>query len=298
MPSPFESRAEPLVVAADSCVVAAYKPPRLHSARTASGGPSLSDWVFARFPDAAPGSGSAAGRPAEPEREPRAAASEAAEARFGREGGLLHRLDYETSGLVLFARSPSALGFLLGEQEEGRLAKDYLLVAGAGGGGLPGSRPLLGSPAGFPGWSGLSAELEALLGAGTRGQARIESRFRPYGPGAARVACIGQAEEEARRRRGSPEKPYATLVLGGRALGAEELPALGLAGEAGPSLFEIEARITKGFRHQIRAHFAWIGFPLAGDALYGGSRAPRLFLHARRLEFAHPETGCRVSIAF
>ena len=28
-------------------------------------------------------------------------------------------------------------------------------------------------------------------------------------------------------------------------------------------------RITRGFRHQIRAHLAWIGHPIKGDSLYG-----------------------------
>ena len=29
--------------------------------------------------------------------------------------------------------------------------------------------------------------------------------------------------------------------------------------------------ITRGFRHQIRAHLAWIGHPIAGDAIYGNA---------------------------
>ena len=294
MPSPFASLAEPFVVAADDSLVAACKPPRLHSSRGTSGEPCLADWVFERFPDAAPRGGAAipdAGRA-------ESALAEAAEARFAREGGILHRLDYETSGLVLFARSPAALAFLLKEQEEGRLLKDYLLVAGAGGGGLPGSRPLLGSPLGCPAWAGRPSELESLLGEARRGgTARVESRFRPYGPGAARAARPAPRAAPGRRAGGSPERSYATLILGGRALDEEALAGLGLPGEAGPSFFEAEARISQGFRHQIRAHFAWLGFPLAGDALYGGQPAPRLCLHARRLEFAHPGTGRPLSIA-
>lgn len=298
MPSPFASLVEPFVVAADDSLVVACKPPRLHSSRGASGEPCLADWVFGRFPDTAPRGDAAPGVGAATPDAGRAEAALAAEARFAREGGILHRLDYETSGLVLFARSPAALAFLLREQEEGRLLKDYLLVAGAGGGGLSGSRPLLGSPLGGPAWAGRPSELESLLCEARRaGPARVESRFRPYGPGAARVACLAPGEEPGRRKRGSPERSYATLILGGRALEAGELAGLGLPGEAGPSFFEAEARISQGFRHQIRAHFAWLGFPLAGDALYGGQPAPRLCLHARRLEFAHPGTGRPLTIA-
>lgn len=39
-----------------------------------------------------------------------------------------------------------------------------------------------------------------------------------------------------------------------------------------------------GRTHQLRAHLAGLGFPIVGDALYGGAEGPRCLLHARRLE--------------
>ncbi len=62
----------------------------------------------------------------------------------------------------------------------------------------------------------------------------------------------------------------------------------------------LEARLETGRTHQIRAHFAAIGHPLAGDATYGGEPKyglERQFLHAHRLSFAHPESGERLSFA-
>jgi 23S rRNA pseudouridine1911/1915/1917 synthase len=56
----------------------------------------------------------------------------------------------------------------------------------------------------------------------------------------------------------------------------------------------LEARLETGRTHQIRAHFAAIAHPLAGDGTYGGSRKhglERQFLHAHRLAFTHPVTG-------
>ena len=56
----------------------------------------------------------------------------------------------------------------------------------------------------------------------------------------------------------------------------------------------LEARLETGRTHQIRAHFAAIGHPLAGDTTYGGERKyglERQFLHAHRLGFSHPTTG-------
>jgi 23S rRNA pseudouridine1911/1915/1917 synthase len=54
-------------------------------------------------------------------------------------------------------------------------------------------------------------------------------------------------------------------------------------------------RIRRGFRHQIRCHLAWLGFPITGDALYGGLPAPEtaagIALRARTLRFPDPVTG-------
>jgi 23S rRNA pseudouridine1911/1915/1917 synthase len=60
----------------------------------------------------------------------------------------------------------------------------------------------------------------------------------------------------------------------------------------------LEAKLETGRTHQIRAHFAAIGHPLAGDETYGGAMRyglARQFLHAHRLAFAHPATGERLS---
>jgi 23S rRNA pseudouridine1911/1915/1917 synthase len=62
----------------------------------------------------------------------------------------------------------------------------------------------------------------------------------------------------------------------------------------------LEARLETGRTHQIRAHFAAIGHPLAGDAAYGGSRRyglDRQFLHAHRLAFTHPVSGERLEFS-
>jgi 23S rRNA pseudouridine1911/1915/1917 synthase len=62
----------------------------------------------------------------------------------------------------------------------------------------------------------------------------------------------------------------------------------------------IEAKLETGRTHQIRAHFAAIGHPLAGDPTYGGEvryGLERQFLHAHRLAFSHPLSGERLEFS-
>jgi len=56
----------------------------------------------------------------------------------------------------------------------------------------------------------------------------------------------------------------------------------------------VEARLETGRTHQIRAHFAAIDHPVAGDERYGHAGRHglgRQFLHSARLGFRHPMTG-------
>jgi 23S rRNA pseudouridine1911/1915/1917 synthase len=66
-------------------------------------------------------------------------------------------------------------------------------------------------------------------------------------------------------------------------------------------------RIRRGFRHQIRCHLAWLGYPILGDPLYGLQtaeidrtsgecqtpllEAPLLALQAQGLCFRDPASG-------
>ncbi|HKU37514.1 MAG TPA: class I SAM-dependent methyltransferase [Polyangiales bacterium] len=64
---------------------------------------------------------------------------------------------------------------------------------------------------------------------------------------------------------------------------------LALRSESGRHLLELA--IDTGRTHQIRAQLAEHGCPLVGDALYGGTPAFRVYLHAARLCLRHPRDG-------
>ncbi len=54
----------------------------------------------------------------------------------------------------------------------------------------------------------------------------------------------------------------------------------------------VDVKLETGRTHQIRVHFSYIGYPLAGDDLYGGAvdRIMRQALHCHQLQFYHPIT--------
>jgi 23S rRNA pseudouridine1911/1915/1917 synthase len=53
----------------------------------------------------------------------------------------------------------------------------------------------------------------------------------------------------------------------------------------------VELEPLTGRMHQLRVHLAATGHPVLGDPKYGGPGAPRLMLHASRLELPHPSDG-------
>jgi 23S rRNA pseudouridine1911/1915/1917 synthase len=233
--------AVPGIVAETSGYLAVYKPPRMHTAPLREGEEgTLLAWTAGYFPEV---SAAQCGghRPVE--------------------GGLLHRLDYETHGLVLIARTRETWENFAAQQERGLFVKEYEAYSEG-----PEIFP--------PGFGPFSGELSF-------GPFRIESRFRPYGPGRKQVRPEAAGTDSAGTRRA------AEYVTEGKAV-----PFMG-----GRYFF---LRIAKGFRHQIRCHLAWARWPLVNDGVYGGknSGGPEAFLalRASALEFTDPRSGERKRI--
>jgi len=204
-----------------------YKPPFMHSAPLGKSGPeTMSEWVCREFPELAGLSGRKTG-----------------------ECGLLHRLDYETSGLLLIARSGTGMEKLLAQQAENKMLKEYSALCGMTKSSIPG----------FPPVPSLKDHLCL---------PRIISSFRPYGAGRKSVRPL----------------------FGGRISYLTEILKIK---KFSNGINSLSIRITKGFRHQIRCHLSWVGFPILNDSLYGGQSFGKglLGLRANSISFTDPATG-------
>jgi 23S rRNA pseudouridine1911/1915/1917 synthase len=153
--------------------------------------------------------------------------------------GIVHRLDKDTSGLMIVARNARAHKALSAAVKRRDVMREYTaLVEGH-----------LGSRTGT---------IDAPLGRHRRRRTRMAVR--------------GTASRDART--------HFEVI--------ETLPADTL----------LHARLETGRTHQIRAHFAAIDHPVAGDPQYGSAGRyglERQFLHASRLGFTHPTTGERLT---
>jgi 23S rRNA pseudouridine1911/1915/1917 synthase len=155
--------------------------------------------------------------------------------------GIVHRLDKDTSGLMIVARTDDAHRLLAAQIKGHDVRRGYLALVE----GHPPSR---------------TGVIDAPLGRDYRAPERR--------------AVGGRAAREARTR-------FTVLDL---------LPEDAL----------VEARLETGRTHQVRAHFAAIGHPLAGDPRYGHAGRhglSRQFLHSAQLGFRHPITDEELEFA-
>lgn len=156
--------------------------------------------------------------------------------------GIVHRLDRETSGVVLIAKDHAAHAGLTRQFERSEVSKAYLaLVSGQ----VAGDAGLIDRPIGRQlHHLRMTADREALAPRPAATRFRVAERLRT-----------------------------ATLV---------------------------DVRPLTGRKHQIRVHFATIGHPILGDAVYApnttASPSSRHALHAVAIAFRHPITGAPLRI--
>jgi len=177
---------------------------------------------------------------------------------------LMHRLDYETNGLVLFAKNEKSFLFFKDLQDKDEFIKEYsaVCVPSNGSFGLDG----------FPNFDSVILAPLRLC----ENSFEIKSYFRPFGPGRKQVRPViddGKKHKEIAKDKGGF---YSTEII-----------------SKNDNIFTL--RIKRGFRHQIRCHLCWAGVPILNDPLYSLCAEPalsgELALRSHALFFKDPVTG-------
>ena len=189
------------------------------------------------------------------------------------EGGLVHRLDTATRGLLLAALTQSAFENFEAQQKNGSFVKYYC------------------------------AYCDAYCTASSFSPAQtlpfyIESRFRPYGEGRKKVKPVFEHAGKFDIKKAGTTV-YRTEIISVNMLNDDEKDTFVQSGFSDiKKSARVLCRINRGFRHQVRAHLASIGLPVIGDALYNPAYADkpdsRLWFFASALQFNHPVSGKRL----
>ena len=183
--------------------------------------------------------------------------------------GIVHRLDQDTSGLIVVAKSQAAMeGLVRAFASHRDVEKTYMAICH----GRP--QPTAGRIENLIGRHPVDRKRMAVV---ERNGKLAVTNWRVVPP-----EELEDLSDESDKRR-SPVAP---------------------AKGAGPLLSLVECRIETGRTHQIRVHMAALGCPVAGDRVYGRpaldkrlSPVPaRQLLHAWRLRLWHPVKG--VEMAF
>ncbi|MGN0728272.1 pseudouridine synthase [Treponema sp.] len=181
------------------------------------------------------------------------------------EHGLVHRIDTETAGLLLIAATQESYSAIMQSQKNGLFVKGYTALCQEYKGK---------QQEGFPPF-----EFEAEEASRNSRIYTVSSRFRPFSRKSAQVRPVTENSGRAANKK-SGEKIYTTRIV----LDSDN--------------FSASCRITQGYRHQVRCHLAWMGFPVRGDRLYNPLSRPdeKMQFFADYISFPHPLTGRTVEI--
>lgn len=176
--------------------------------------------------------------------------------------GVVHRLDRDTTGVIVFAKTEQA-HWKLGQQFEKRTTdKRYLAIVHCGGHGEP--------------KGALDPDIEAI--------------DEPIGPHPSKEK--GYREKQVVRH-DHLGKPSLTIARVRERYRLHDQPV------GGQHFALLELELKTGRTHQIRVHCAHRGWPIVGDDMYGGrffqlpdgTSINRQMLHASQLALEHPITG-------
>ncbi len=183
-------------------------------------------------------------------------------------GGIVHRLDKDTSGLILVAKTIQALENLQQQFQQRVVKKEYLALVH-----------------GFLKMGGV------VVGAIARNPVNRE-KFMVAEEGKEAVT-----EYQVIENRVLPEEVKANIFADFNKVQLKKLSNMHYG-----QFTYLRCLPQTGRTHQIRVHLKYRGFPIVSDDKYTGRKVarldkrwcPRQFLHATKLEFNHPESGKRL----
>jgi len=179
--------------------------------------------------------------------------------------GIVHRLDKDTSGVILVAKTEEALVNLQTQFKERLIKKEYLALA-----------------------HGVIAENVKVEGSIGRNPGNRE-KFIVLPDGKQAVT-----EYE-------PVQNFQFSIFNFQSIfnDLNKIQMRKLERQRYNEFTLIKCLPKTGRTHQIRVHLKYINHPIVADEKYGGRKisrmdkrwCPRIFLHAAKIGFAHPETG-------
>ena len=185
--------------------------------------------------------------------------------------GILHRLDRNTTGIMLVAKTDEAHWRLARQFEDRTIKKTYLAI-------IQGWPPLLADVIDMP--------------IGRDRYVREKQAVRKVANGG-RPAVTGYQVLAKSTWPAGPLSPSPGTPGEGR---GEGLPPLGPGAPGSPCTYAaMKLTPRTGRTHQLRVHMSSRGWPIVGDTMYGGRvfeaegfRMERQALHAREITFQHP----------
>ena len=211
---------------------------------------------------------------------------------------IVHRLDRETSGLMVFAKSEEIKFALQENWDEAVTCRRYVAVLN----GCPAITDVPGKPASCkPASSNTSYPQTHHRNSGTSGTAAASSGT-PDASSATPAASSATPAVSGTIRSWLKENSAFVVYSSPRDNGGQLAITHYKVLESNPArrktLMELE--LDTGRKNQIRVHMQEMGCPIYGDKKYFGGnpqhlaeskKARRLYLHAHTLNFIHPVTG-------
>lgn len=196
---------------------------------------------------------------------------------IGDRAGIVHRLDRETSGLMVVAKTLEAFDFLQKGFKERRIEKEYVALVH---GNVKDDSGEVDAPIGRVGNFGKFGVISG--GRESKTDYNVDGRFKISDDKFSVILNLIHDLDSGQARMTKPRVNYFKNHARDYTL--------------------ISVYPKTGRTHQIRVHLKSIGHPLVSDIIYAPNKllkldllwCKRLFLHAKALEFVHPNTNERI----